>query len=238
MTTSVIERIAVHIAEEVVSEISHTVLSVIERNPDSVLLDCGCNNGELALKVAKKIGTKNVYGVDIQEKNAVEARARGIKVSLHDLNEKLPFSDEMFDVVNASHIIEHLSNTDIFVRELYRVLKSGGYAVISTPNLSSLHNILYLMFGRQPPLAMVSDEVVVGGWRSVYCPSLPGPSHRRLFTFRALAGLCEYYGFQVELRRGSGFYPFPPCISRVLTRIMKMYSSDITIKVRKHQRKE
>ena len=40
-------------------------------------------------------------------------------------------------------------------------------------------------------------------------------------------------GFQVEGSKGSGLYPFPPFISRVLTKIVKHYSSGISIKVRK-----
>jgi methionine biosynthesis protein MetW len=230
---SVIERIFIHIARVRLLENKRTALSLLEWSPDSIVLDCGCNNGELTFEVAKRIGTKHIYGIDVLEENVIAARARGIEVYQHDLNERLPFSDETFDVVHANHIIEHLSDTDLFIRELYRVLKFGGYGVISTPNLSSVHTILYLMCARQPVNFTVSDEVVVGGWKAAYPHFLPGPAHRRLFTFGALAGLCKYHGFHVEKSKGSGFYPFPPYISRVLTRILKYYSSGISIKVLK-----
>jgi methionine biosynthesis protein MetW len=230
---SVIERIVEYIAEIELLENKRTALSLLEWNPASVMLDCGCNNGESTLEVAKRIGTKNIYGIDVLKENVIAARARGIEVYQHDLNERLPFSDETFDVVHASRVIEHLSNTDLFIRELYRVLKFGGYVVMSTPNLSSIHHILYLIFGKQPAQAAVSDEVVVGGWKAAYPSRSNSPSHRRLFTFGALTGLCEYHGFRVEKSKGAGFYPFPSFISRVLTMIVKHYSSGINIKLRK-----
>jgi len=232
---SLIEGIAVHIAEAEILENKRTALSLIEWNPSSALLDCGCNDGNLTIEIAKKIETSNIYGIDIVSNNVNAAKTKKIKVYQGDLNTKLPFPDEMFDMVHVSHIIEHLYNTDLFVKELYRVLKFGGYSVISTPNLSSFRNILYLIFGKQPPAAHVSDEVVVGGWKATYTypPFLSGPKHRRLFTFGALTGLCKYNGLRVEKCKGSGFYPFPPFISRLLTPILKPYSSHISIKVRK-----
>jgi ubiquinone/menaquinone biosynthesis C-methylase UbiE len=208
-------------------------LSLLEWSPDAVLLDCGCNEGEFTLEVAEKIGTRKIYGIDLLPENVMKAGTKEIKAYEHDLNKKLPFSDEFFDVIHARLIIEHLSDTDMFIRELHRVLKFGGYAVLSTPNLSSIHIILYLILGKQPPVAAVSDEVVVGGLKALYFHVSPGPAHRRLFTLSALTGLCEYYGFRVEKSRGSGFYPFPPFIARVLAGTMKTYSSHISIKIRK-----
>ena len=63
----------------------------------------------------------------------------------------------------ASQVIGHISNTDAFVKEIYRVLGNGGYAVISTPNLAAVHTILTLMLGWQPLSAHVSDEA---SWRA------------------------------------------------------------------------
>lgn len=233
MKTSCIEKIAIYLTREARMGDQKLSLSLLEHNPECVLLDCGCNNGEFTLEKAKKIGTNIIYGIDILEENVTAAQSKGIKVYQQDLNEKFPFADEFFDVVTASHIIEHLSNTDQFLQEVYRVLKSGGYAVISTPNLSSLHNILYLVFARQPPLAKVSDEIVVGGWGGIYEKFIPGPSHRRMFTLAALKGLCEYYGLYTEKSIGSGFYPLPPPVSAIFSTIAKVYATHISIKVRK-----
>jgi SAM-dependent methyltransferase len=219
--------------DRAVRERKNVNLSLVEWDPDSILLDCGCNNGEFTLEIAEKIGTRKVYGIEVQERYVTEAKARGIEVRQHDLNKRFPFADDTFNVVHAAGIIEHLANTDLFIKELYRVLKFDGYAIISTNNLASIHNIFYLISGKQPASVAVSDEVVVGGWGSTSIIAYSGPAHRRLFTFGALIGLCEYHGFRMEKSRGSGFYPFPTPISRILTAILKSYSSFLSIKVRK-----
>lgn len=49
-----------------------------------------------------------------------------------------PFSnleDNSFDTVISFQVIEHIENDDLFVKEIYRVLKPGGTALIATPNI-------------------------------------------------------------------------------------------------------
>ena len=152
-----------------------------------------------------------------------------------DLNQEFPFENESFDVILASEIIEHLSNTDSFLKEMHRVLRVGGYTIISTPNLSSWPNIIFLLFGKQPAVASVSDEIVVNTWHahSDYRFSPEGPSHRRIFTLGALEGLLVFHGFRVEKRMGSGFAPFPIWLARIISLIDKTHASRITVKARK-----
>jgi len=67
-----------------------------------------------------------------------------------------------FDVVFANQVIGHLYETDLFLKEIYRMLKNGGYTIISTPNLAGFHNIFSLIFGKQPFPAHASNEVILG----------------------------------------------------------------------------
>ncbi len=46
----------------------------------------------------------------------------------------LPFEDESFDSFVSFQVIEHIEQDKEFVAEIYRVLKPGGVAIISTPN--------------------------------------------------------------------------------------------------------
>jgi 2-polyprenyl-3-methyl-5-hydroxy-6-metoxy-1,4-benzoquinol methylase len=56
-----------------------------------------------------------------------------------DLNKnRLPYTDEYFQVVVCTEIIEHLENPWHLIREAKRVLKKGGSIIISTPYLDSL----------------------------------------------------------------------------------------------------
>ena len=51
-----------------------------------------------------------------------------------DLNKKWPFKDGEVGVVNASHIIEHLTDKHHTMSELYRVLADGAWAFIEVPS--------------------------------------------------------------------------------------------------------
>lgn len=59
-----------------------------------------------------------------------------------DLNEALPFVDNSFDGVVSIETIEHLENPWFFLREVSRVLKPGGYVIITTPNVSTVFSRL------------------------------------------------------------------------------------------------
>ncbi|MBF0231577.1 MAG: class I SAM-dependent methyltransferase [Desulfamplus sp.] len=45
----------------------------------------------------------------------------------------LPFSDESYDVVFASHVLEHIHEDNLAIRELRRVLSPGGIAILPVP---------------------------------------------------------------------------------------------------------
>lgn len=46
-----------------------------------------------------------------------------------------PFEDESFDSIVTFQVIEHVKKDEDFVKEIYRVLKKGGTALITTPNV-------------------------------------------------------------------------------------------------------
>jgi methionine biosynthesis protein MetW len=216
------------------------VLSLFERNPEARLLDIGCGDGEFTLKVAERIGTKQVFGLDVIAESVDQAKARGIECYHADLDsDRLPLEDESFDVVCANQTIEHLSDTDHFLKEAHRVLRPNGYAVVSTPNLAAWHCIAFLAIGWQPYHADVSDEFFWAGRLHSKREESMGAAmrhHRRAFTLRALTELVEYHGYTVCGSRGSGFPPFPAPIARLASSIDKRHAYVITVKARKSNR--
>lgn len=98
------------------------ILSLVDKKQDSFFVDLGCGDGDLTLKIANKLDTKNIFGVEIFDKNIKEATHKGIKVKKFNLNQKFDFENNYFDVVIANQVIEHIYNSDNFISEIYRIL--------------------------------------------------------------------------------------------------------------------
>jgi len=196
------------------------ILALAERRAGGSLLDCGCGDGEFTARVARACEAREVWGIESVEPRIAEAESRGIRVVSHDLNRILPFPDGRFDVVHANQLLEHLHNTDGFLRELLRVLKPDGYLLLSTNNLSSWHNILSLVLGMQPPPMHVSSEAVLGNRLDPFRGHRFGSredSHLRVFSYVGLRDLLRFHGFRVQHLRSIGCYPFPPAVARWVT---------------------
>lgn len=118
--------------------------------PPQRVLDVGCATGYIA-RLLQVIGHE-VTGIELNAQMAAEARAKGIDVLEHDLEEPLTLADHSFDVVHACEIIEHLFDTEGLLRELRRVLVPGGVLILSTPNLNSLANRFRVLRGAPLPM--------------------------------------------------------------------------------------
>jgi ubiquinone/menaquinone biosynthesis C-methylase UbiE len=211
------------------------ILKMLERQAGARLLDLGCYDGDWALRLADAIGTKDVTGVEVVPEMAARCREKGMRVVEGNLNRRIDLPDASFDVIHANQVIEHLHDTDTFLEEIKRLLAPGGYAILSTNNLSSLHNILSLMLAQQPPPAHVSNRVLLGNGVN----PLQGQAHEneamahlRLFAYRALRELLAHYGLRCQRYRTVGFYPFPVTMARFLCRLLPWYGAFLTCKVR------
>lgn len=208
---------------------------LLEPCPEARLLDIGCDDGRNTQRFAQAVGTGLVSGVEVVEQRAAEARGRGIEVVTGDVGAPLPFAPGSFEAVVSNQVIEHLSDTDLFVDEIRRVLVPGGYAVVSTENLASWHNVAALTLGWQPfSLTNVSSERLgLGNPLAVHRgDDWEQPStwqHRRVFAYRGLSELFEAHGLGVEQVRGSGYYPLP----RALARLDPRHAAFLTVKARK-----
>jgi len=197
------------------------ILQALEPRPGGVLLDLGCGDGAVTARIAESAGVGRVLGVELIGHLADAARARGVEVVGADLNGRLPFEAGSVDVIHSNQVIEHLWNTDNLLQEIRRLLKPDGYAVVSTNNLASWHNIASLVMGWQPPPCHASDELIVGnpvGPREGVSGAR-GQMHLRVFTGRALAGVARHHGLRADVVRTVGCYPLPVRLARVLNRL-------------------
>ena len=103
------------------------------------LLDLGCGPAQDALKCAKLV--KSVYALDVENRlitigkeTARERNIRNVRFFVADANQKLPFKDSFFDKLVTSDVLEHLHRRNFALKEIKRVLKSGGLLFLVTDN--------------------------------------------------------------------------------------------------------
>lgn len=149
------------------------------------ILDVGCFNG-FVLEYIKKMGNYEAFGVDASSQAVDACKNKGLNVALADLEKGIPFEDNFFDGVIGLEIIEHLADTDHFLKEIYRVLKPGGKLLLSTPNALSLPRRILTLIGINPYFEASFS----------FPPNMAG--HLRFFTPKILKGLLEVRGFKVS----------------------------------------
>jgi SAM-dependent methyltransferase len=202
-------------------ENKNTILRLMPPLPGAVLLDVGCDDGLDTARIAGHLGAARAIGLELADGAVERARANGIDVRHVDITGPWPLEEGSVDVVHSNQVIEHLAETDHFMREIRRVLRPGGYAIVSTNNLASWHNLFTLILGWQPLPCHVSDEHVVGNPLALEEVRYGERIHRhlRIFTGRGLAALARAHGLEVELSVGSGYYPLAGGPARLMARI-------------------
>jgi 2-polyprenyl-3-methyl-5-hydroxy-6-metoxy-1,4-benzoquinol methylase len=150
---------------------SRELKKVFPSKKQTKVLEIGCADGSFS-RFLKKNGFE-VSAIDIAE-NAVEnAKKMGISAYVCDIEKGSNFADSSFDAIVACEVIEHLYDTDFFLREIKRVVKDGGYIFLSTPNLASLKNRIILMLGKYPQYSEYRlGEKEAGHIRSYTAPVL------------------------------------------------------------------
>lgn len=148
---------------------------------DLRILDIACNDGYLGT-IYGKYG--KVWGVDINETAVKKAKESGINAVQGDVFDiDVLFAGQKFDVVIAGDIIEHVFDTELFLKKIHRVLDVNGTILLSTPNLVSLGRRLLTVIGKNPycEYSAKSDGINVG--------------HIRYYTFADMAKQLQETGF-------------------------------------------
>jgi SAM-dependent methyltransferase len=99
----------------------------------SPILDIGCSTGIL-LKQFQKHYQAHAYGVEPGLKYREYAQAAGLEVysSLEDLNLS---SSGLFHLISMMHVLEHLPEPLIYLKNLRSLLEPEGWLLLEVPNL-------------------------------------------------------------------------------------------------------
>jgi len=149
--------------------------TLLARRPPGPVLDVGCWDGQFITHV---VSDQRVIGVDVSASALRRARASGLIPVRAQAEVGLPFKSKTFATVVAAEIIEHVFDTEALVHELVRLVKPGGWLVITTPNLVALSGRAQFLLGRSP--------------HNIEFDASPGTSgHIRYFTFETLEELLQ-----------------------------------------------
>jgi SAM-dependent methyltransferase len=119
---------------------------------------------------------------------------------LCDFLEHIPLADQSVDGVVAGEILEHVSRSRLFLREIARVLRPGGWLVLSVPNIVSLKYRLSFLLGRIPALAAKADYTY-----PVSSNTNPR-GHIRDYSFAEVRRVLADHGLRVVAERSLGTY--------------------------------
>ncbi|MBI5459243.1 class I SAM-dependent methyltransferase [Methanobacterium sp.] len=165
-------------------------------------LDIGNGNGDFTLMIGNEIHSNEIFGIDISNEAVRLAKEKGINSFAMNINsQQLPFPNDYLDLITAMDIIEHLTNSDNLLNEVFRVLKPGGVFLVSSPNIGSWLAIISLLFGYLPPAYEISLEHRIGKpfGEKVKIPLAEKPiGHIKPYNLRSLKEHLEIVGFNIQ----------------------------------------
>ncbi|MDQ6706302.1 MAG: class I SAM-dependent methyltransferase [Acidobacteriota bacterium] len=162
--------------------------------PESSWLDLGCGRRILPawMDVDESVlvaQCRLAVGIDLDLSSLISNRILRDRV-LGNL-EQAPFDSEVFDIVTANMVVEHLANPVDVLREIKRVLRPGGRFLFHTPNRKALpigiaaHTPDLVKMGLVRLLEQRRSEDVF-------------PTHYRMNVESDIQKMAQSAGFQVE----------------------------------------
>lgn len=162
-----------------------SMIAAHARLEDATILEHGGGLGMYAAQIIQRYPTSRVHLFDIEAERIAQAQAH-VPLSLVAAAEALPYADAQFDTVFSNEVIEHVNDDRAALREIVRVLKVGGRAVIFCPNRwypFETHGHYWrgeYRFGNTPLINYLPDR-----WRNQLAP------HVRAYTWRGLRALFD-----------------------------------------------
>ena len=196
--------------------------------PAARLIDVGCGTGDLLAALAARFPRSELHGVDISTARVRRPLRDGrrVRVADADVQSGLPFRTSTFDGAFCTEVVEHLKQPQRGLEEILRVLRPGGWAVVTVPNgtgFAPFHRLGRLVPGRWLRGKLLPYEH----------PLVTDQPIDTCFVYREIVDLVRAAGFTIELVRGYRYFrylemlpvvrdvytPLTPWLERTLPRV-------------------
>jgi len=184
--------------------------------PGFKILEVGCNFGANLSTLHDLDINRNssMFGFDISKKLILQGTSENenkdftnISLFVGDAN-MMPLKESRFDMILCAEVIEHLKQPNKAITEIYRILKPGGYAIITTPNKDNIPQKIsdklsltsfFIKNWRDPKSEKINaDDNIDGSY-----------GHISELKLKELKKICQSTGFQIiTIRRNGIIYGF------------------------------
>jgi SAM-dependent methyltransferase len=193
------------------------VLDRLASLPKGTVLDVPSGQGALSRSL-EAVGFK-VFSGDIEIKNILYRNGRCVRLNL---NHFLPFKNMRFDYVVCTEGIEHIENPHHLIREFGRLVRKGGYLIITTPNVMTIKSRLRFLFYSYLDFFRYFGPLPAG---ARYTIKEHEHQHLNPVLFTELKFIFKKYGFAIErvetnrmVRRWNIIFPLIKWIIKYKTR--------------------
>jgi SAM-dependent methyltransferase len=156
------------------------------------ILDIGSSTGT-NLRMLADLGQTNMKGLDMSPEAKDFCAEKGLAEVLLGGIRNIPYEDNSVDLALATDVIEHVDEDDLALIEIFRILKPGGYLLLTVPAFQGLWGI--------------QDDV---------------SQHKRRYRKKGFNDLVKSTGFKIEKSYYFNYILFVPIwITRVLLKIFR-----------------
>ncbi|MBK7377413.1 MAG: class I SAM-dependent methyltransferase [Ignavibacteriales bacterium] len=141
---------------------------------DTRIADIGCGSGAVLHRLKDELGFTKTNGFDLNNSNIDFARRfRNIEIENVDVYDM--GGEQLYDIVITTENIEHVSDPQKYLKQIQKIIKPGGYLLLTTPHNDKLATKL---------MGLSGDH---------FC----APNHQNYFNSINLTNLLNQYKFSV-----------------------------------------
>jgi SAM-dependent methyltransferase len=183
---------------------------ILGQHCNGKILEIGAGPSNNTSDYLKTLG--ELHGIDVDKEVLDNTALETAAV----FDERFPFPDNSFDTCVSNYVCEHLKNPEAHLREVWRVLRSGGTYVFRTPNRFHYTAIVSGLTPHSFHIKTANKLRAIEGHD-------PYPTWYRFNSRRRIGELARRAGFEVEYLRLVEKEPSYGMSSRALFLIFTAY---------------